>query len=262
MCGLLGGINIPRLDAVLPDLLGRIAHRGPDASGTYHHDGPAGPVALGHRRLSIIDLSSAADQPFRKDGLVLVFNGEIYNYRALTAELAQQGAAFRTRSDTEVVLEAWRHWGAEGLRRLRGMFAFALYEETTGRLVLARDPFGIKPLYVLQADGGVAFSSELKALVPLLGDSARIDDGAVLASLVYSWLPDEYCLYRNVAKLPAGHWLEVLPGGRAVQRRLLERAGRVAAAGPARCHSRGTAFYPGRFSHPPHGGGRAGVDVP
>lgn len=213
MCGILGGINIAGLASALPSLLDRIAHRGPDAAGTHVEQGPGGTVALGHRRLSIIDLSAAANQPFEKDGYVLVFNGEIYNYRHLTQELKSLGVVFRTHSDTEVVLEAWKNWGPDSLARMRGMFAFAIYERHSGRLVLARDPFGIKPLYVMKRTGGIAFASELKALVPLLGTGARVDDGAVLASLVYSWLPDDYCLYRDVSKLAAGHWLEVRPGG-------------------------------------------------
>jgi asparagine synthase (glutamine-hydrolysing) len=213
MCGILGGINIAGLAPALPALLDRIAHRGPDAAGTHVEQGPGGTVALGHRRLSIIDLSAAANQPFEKDGYILVFNGEIYNYRHLTEELKSLGVVFRTHSDTEVVLEAWKNWGPDSLARMRGMFAFAIYERHSGRLVLARDPFGIKPLYVMKRSDGIAFSSELKALVPLLGTGARVDDGAVLASLVYSWLPDDYCLYRDVSKLAAGRWLEVRPGG-------------------------------------------------
>src|SRR5579884_1465957 len=219
MCGIAGGINMAGLASVVPELLDAIAHRGPDADGVYTAQGPGGAAVLAHRRLSIIDLSEAANQPFEKDGIVIVFNGEIYNYRELAAELAATGASFRTRSDTEVVVEAWRRWGPASLRRLRGMFAFALYESASGRLVLARDPFGIKPLYVLRRGDGVAFASELKALVPILGGEARIDDGAVLAALVYSWLPDDYCLYRDIVKLPAGHWLEVLPRGRVQRRR-------------------------------------------
>jgi asparagine synthase (glutamine-hydrolysing) len=213
MCGIVGGINVVGLASALPALLDRIAHRGPDAAGTHAEEGPGGTVALGHRRLSIIDLSAAANQPFEKDGHVLVFNGEIYNYRRLTEELKALGVVFRTHSDTEVVLEAWKNWGPASLARMRGMFAFAIYERHSGRLVLARDPFGIKPLYVMKRGGGLAFSSELKALVPMLGAGARVNDGAVLASLVYSWLPDDYCLYHDVFKLAAGHWLEVRPNG-------------------------------------------------
>jgi asparagine synthase (glutamine-hydrolysing) len=213
MCGILGGINIGGFASALPALLDRIAHRGPDAVGTHVEEGLGGTVALGHRRLSIIDLSAAANQPLEKDGHVLVFNGEIYNYRQLTQELKALGVVFRTHSDTEVVLEAWKTWGPDSLARLRGMFAFGIYERHSGRLVLARDPFGIKPLYVMKRGDGLAFSSELKALVPLLGSGARLNDGAVLASLVYSWLPDDYCLYHDVSKLAAGRWLEVRPGG-------------------------------------------------
>jgi asparagine synthase (glutamine-hydrolysing) len=213
MCGILGGINIAGFAAALPALLDRIAHRGPDAAGTHVEQGPGGTVALGHRRLSIIDLSAAANQPFEKDGHILVFNGEIYNYRQLSGELKARGVVFRTHSDTEVVLEAWKNWGPESLARMRGMFAFAIYERHSGRLVLARDPFGIKPLYVMKRSDGLAFSSELKALVPLLGAGAEVNDGAVLASLVYSWLPDDYCLYHDVFKLAAGHWLERRPDG-------------------------------------------------
>jgi asparagine synthase (glutamine-hydrolysing) len=164
-----------------------IAHRGPDAVGSYTKEGPGYGVHLGHRRLSIIDLSEAANQPFVKDGLALTFCGEIYNYRALQHELRAMGVAFRTTSDTEVLLEAWRHWGPECLGRLRGMFAFALFDERTGTLVLARDHFGIKPLFYAERGGGLVFASELKALRPVLEDRWDVDPTAVVASLMYCW---------------------------------------------------------------------------
>ena len=217
MCGILGGLNYPGLEAAFPDLLERIAHRGPDAAGTYLADGPAGRIALGHRRLSIIDVTEGANQPFEKDGLVIVFNGEIYNYQDLTRDLAQLGVRFRTKSDTEVLLEAWRAWGPDCLPRLRGMFAFALYDTRTGHLALARDPFGIKPIYVARRGGGLAFCSELKGLTPVLGEGARINDQAVMASLLYGWLPDDECLYDGVSKLGAGRWLDIRPGGSIVE---------------------------------------------
>src|SRR5438093_753040 len=113
----------------------RIAHRGPDATGTWNHEDERVAVQFGHRRLSIIDLSAAADQPLSKHGMTLVYNGELYNYRALRAELAARGVRFATSSDTEVVLEAWRNWGPAALRRFRGMFAFALADEQAGDLV-------------------------------------------------------------------------------------------------------------------------------
>src|SRR5262245_65835815 len=146
-------------------MIDRIAHRGPDATGSWSHEEGRPSVQLGHRRLSIIDLSAAADQPLSKHGMTLIYNGELYNYRALRTELTARGVRFATNSDTEVVLEAWRCWGPAALHRFRGMFAFALLDTETGDLVLARDPLGIKPLYYLPREGGVVFASELQALV-------------------------------------------------------------------------------------------------
>jgi asparagine synthase (glutamine-hydrolysing) len=187
-----------------------VAHRGPDGEGIRLFDGPAR-LAVAHRRLAIIDLSSEANQPFEKDGLVIVYNGELYNYRELRAELQTAGIGFRTRSDTEVVLEAWRRHGPECLHRFRGMFAFALVDVRSGNVVLARDQFGIKPLYVTERQQGLAFASELKALRPLLGE-ARIDPAAIVASLFYYWVPDTHCPIAGVRKLPAGCWAEKRPG--------------------------------------------------
>jgi asparagine synthase (glutamine-hydrolysing) len=148
MCGILGLYDLPDSADKLSAISTAIAHRGPDAGGSYEQDGPGYRVSLGHRRLSIIDLSEAANQPFVTDGLALVFCGEIYRYRTLQHELRGAGATFRTTSDTEVPLEAWRHLGPDCMGQLRGMFAFALLEERTGTLVLARDHFGIKPLFM------------------------------------------------------------------------------------------------------------------
>src|ERR1700759_5382477 len=115
----------------------RITHLGPRAAGRWDHEADRVAVQLGHRRLSITDLSTAADQPLTKDGLTLVYNGELYNFQTLRAELTAPGTRFVTRSDSEVVLEAWRAWGPGALRRFRGMFAFALFDEKTGELFLA-----------------------------------------------------------------------------------------------------------------------------
>jgi asparagine synthase (glutamine-hydrolysing) len=212
MCGILGTYGLATGAGELAAMSDAIAHRGPDASGTW--TSPDGRLRLGHRRLSIIDLSAEANQPFVKDGLVVVFCGEIYNYRELRAELVAAGTGFRTGSDTEVLLEAWRRWGPASLRRLRGMFAFALFDSRQGTLTLARDPFGIKPLFWTARDGGVAFASELKGLRPLLGDRPPIDHGAIVASLLYYWVPEDHCVYRGVEKLPPGSWLQVTPDGR------------------------------------------------
>jgi asparagine synthase (glutamine-hydrolysing) len=212
MCGIVGLYNMPHALPLLPGMLERIAHRGPDAGSTWQGEGAGWQAALGHRRLSIIDLSDAANQPFVKDGLALVFNGEIYNYRQLRSELEQRGARFRTQSDTEVLLEAWRHWGAAALPRLRGMFAFGLLEQASGRLVLARDHYGIKPLHYAERGGGLVFGSELKAILPALG-RAELDPQGLVAMLAFGWASDSFCVWQGVRKLPAGHYATIGPGG-------------------------------------------------
>jgi len=214
----------------------RLAHRGPDADGLHAFADDRVQVHLAHRRLSIIDLSSAADQPFSKDGLTLTYNGELYNYRELRAELVGHGVAFRTSSDTEVVLEAWRRWGSGALERFRGMFAFAIFDERTGHLVLARDQLGIKPLFVLRRQGGVIFASELKALTAVLGDELEIEPGALVASMLFYWVPEQRCAIRGVEKLPPGSWMEVRPDGRTTSSaywRLPDVAAEAAAGPPA-----------------------------
>jgi asparagine synthase (glutamine-hydrolysing) len=208
MCGIIGAIGVANYGVQFRALVDCLAHRGPDADGIFEERFVDQDVKLGQRRLSIIDLSDAANQPFEKDGLVLVYNGEVYNYRQLRSELEGSGVRFRTNSDTEVVLEAWRLWGGKSLLRLRGMFAFALFDKRSGSLVLARDPFGIKPLFILRKGGGLAFASELKALLPILGADATVDETGLVASLVYGWLPDEFCMYRQVSKLQPGRWIE------------------------------------------------------
>ena len=154
MCGIAGCYQQADGHKLVDIMTDRIAHRGPDAAGRWSHEDDRVAVQLGHRRLSIIDLSTAADQPLRKDGLTLVYNGELYNFQPLRAELAARGTRFVTRSDTEVVLEAWRTWGPAALTRFRGMFAFALFDQRSGELILARDPLGIKPLYYRGARPG------------------------------------------------------------------------------------------------------------
>ena len=229
MCGIVGSFDLPDLAPRMEAALDRLAHRGPDARGLIRVEAGGSPVILGHRRLSIIDPTGPADQPFEKDGLLLVFNGEIYNHADLRRELEALGASFTTRSDTEVLLEAWRHWGPGSLLRLRGMFAFALLDRHTGELVLARDPFGIKPLFIARPPGGgLAFASELKALRLLMPDG-QIDETALTASLLYLWVPENRCIIKGMEKLPAGHWLRIAPGGQADIRRYWSAADDLAA---------------------------------
>jgi len=184
-----------------------IRHRGPDAAGLTDLS-PQSSIQLAHRRLSIIDLSAAADQPLVKDGLHLSYNGELYNYRELRNILRGKGVHFATQSDTEVVLEAWRLWGPDALPRFRGMFAFALYDERSSALTLVRDPLGIKPMYVMPRGDGILFASELKALVSAVGPELSINPSALVASTLFYFLPEEQSAIKEVFKLPPGSWAE------------------------------------------------------
>src|SRR4051794_29477429 len=234
MCGIAGAFQQPDGKLVVTTMTDRLGHRGPDAAGVLEIVAPDSAVVLGHRRLSIIDLSTAADQPFSKGGLTLAYNGEIYNHEDLRRELQGRGVRFVTRSDTEVVLEAWRAWGPASLRRLRGMFAFAVHDERTGELTLARDPFGIKPLYTMHRGDGVVFASELKAIVAALGSELTIDPAGMVASTLFYWLPPTYDPLLEVRKLPAGSWTEYRADGSTVSGtywHAAEEAAR-AAAGP------------------------------
>ncbi|TKG73720.1 asparagine synthase (glutamine-hydrolyzing) [Prauserella endophytica] len=213
MCGIAGTYLWPDGGPLTDRLTKRLAHRGPDGSGRYARAVADGEVHLGHRRLSILDLSETGAQPMVLDGFALTYNGELYNAPELRAELENAGVRFRGTSDTEVVLQAWRRWGADCLPRLRGMFAFGVFEERTGELTLVRDQLGIKPLFLLRRGRGVVFSSELKALATELGGSLRVDETALVASLLYYWVPDGRCAYREAEKLPPGTWLRCLPDG-------------------------------------------------
>jgi asparagine synthase (glutamine-hydrolysing) len=166
-------------------------------------------VGLAHRRLSIIDLSPAGHQPMHDErlGLTIAFNGEIYNFLELRAELEQCGYSFRSRSDTEVLLAAYHAWGADCLQRLNGMFAFALHDARHQRIFLARDRAGEKPLFYRIANGTLQFASELKALRPAPGAPARIDRDALDCYLAIGYVPGERCILQGYRKLPPSHGL-------------------------------------------------------
>jgi asparagine synthase (glutamine-hydrolysing) len=214
MCGIAGifhpDVPKPVDPARVKAMADVLAHRGPDGSGVW--TGPG--VGFGHRRLSIIDLAGGAQPMLSADGrLALNYNGEIYNYREVKAELEALGHAFRTDSDTEVILAGWLQWGPESLSRFNGMFAFALYDADQDALFLARDRLGVKPLFLARlADGALLFASELKGLLahPLLRrepSPQAIDD-----YLAYGYVPDDSSIVAGVSKLPAGHYLLVRRG--------------------------------------------------
>ncbi|MEE9286375.1 MAG: asparagine synthase (glutamine-hydrolyzing) [Dehalococcoidia bacterium] len=208
MCGITGTVNLGDGD-VLARMTGALAHRGPDDHGLWQHRTREGAyVGLGSRRLAIIDRSPAGHMPMsNEDGTVwLAYNGEVYNFRALRDELAAKGHAFRSDTDTEAIIHLYEEEGPGCVKRLNGMFAFALYDVRRQRLLLARDHFGIKPLYYLQRGAGLAFASEVKALTHLPCWRAEVDPQALHQYLTFLWVPDPDTMFRGVKKLPAGHY--------------------------------------------------------
>lgn len=208
MCGICGQISL-HTPSGLQRSLERMHHRGPDAQGVWQGKERQFNVELGHLRLAVVDLSAAANQPFvSQDGQrVLVYNGEIYNFRVLRDELRQLGFAFATESDTEVLLQAYAAWGIECVRRFDGMFAFALLDRACGELHLARDPLGIKPLYVWQQDQQhFAFASELRGLQPLMRQPLEADPDSFAAFLLNGWLYEPYTGFKGVEKLRPGEF--------------------------------------------------------
>ena len=172
-----------------------------------------GHVQLAHRRLAIIDLSTEANQPFVKDGLVLVYNGELYNYRELRAELEGLGVRFRTAVRHRGRAGGLARWGPASLRRLRGMFAFAIYDEATRPPGAGARPLRHQAAVRTPTDGnGVAFCSELKASAARARRGRASTPTAIVASLLYYWVPESHCAVQGVQKLPPGHWAEVAPG--------------------------------------------------
>jgi asparagine synthase (glutamine-hydrolysing) len=216
MCGIAGIFHCGTVKPVDPARVGRmcdaIVHRGPDDSGVWTAPG----VGLGFRRLAIIDLAGSAQPMASADGrAMLVFNGEIYNFRELRRELTGLGAHFRTDGDGEVILAAYQKWGVDCLQRLHGMFAFALYDLDKRTLFLARDRLGVKPLFMASlSDGSLAFASELKGLLahPLL--RRAVDPLAVEDYLAWGYVPDHRSILKGIEKLPAGHYRLLRHGAR------------------------------------------------
>jgi asparagine synthase (glutamine-hydrolysing) len=208
ICGLYGFTSKDDLNLRVRRMVRTIAHRGPDAEGTFVSEG----VALGHRRLSILDLSPTGAQPMGLGAVSVVYNGESYNYLALRAELIRQGHEFRGHSDTEVVLHAYNAWGLEGLARLEGMFALALWDGACRRLVLMRDRLGIKPLYYAWTNDRLAFGSEIKAVLAGIDADQGLDDQALAEYLWYGNSFEDRTIYRGVRTLQPGFRLVVENG--------------------------------------------------
>ncbi|MDH3639707.1 MAG: amidotransferase 1, exosortase A system-associated, partial [Gammaproteobacteria bacterium] len=206
MCGIAGIIDLRGQRDFDPAIIRRmnavLFHRGPDEEGTYIRPG----IGLGHRRLSIIDLAGGQQPLFNEDGsVVVVFNGEIYNFQTLVKELTELGHRFRTRCDTEVIVHAWEEWGEDCVARFRGMFAFAIWDSNKQCLFLARDRLGVKPLYYAELDGGLlAFGSELKALLEHPAFDRQIDPLAVEEYFAFGYVAEPNTIYKRARKLPPG----------------------------------------------------------
>lgn len=214
MCGIAGLFHLETAKPVDPlrveAMTNAQAHRGPDGSGVWTAHG----VGLGHRRLSIIDLEGSPQPMISGDGgLTITYNGEVYNYQEIRAELEALGTMFRTQGDTEVILLGYRQWGVDVLARLNGMFAFAIHDARDQSLFLARDRFGVKPLhYVALADGSIAFASELKGLLANPAVRRTPDIRAIEDYFALGYIPDDNALVAGVKKLPAGHFLQLRRG--------------------------------------------------
>jgi len=214
MCGIAGIFDTREVRSVDVPLLERMNqsqfHRGPDDGGIHVEPG----VGLAHRRLSIIDLSNGHQPLFNEDGsVVVVFNGEIYNYPELTTELLASGHQFRTHCDTEVIVHAWEEWGEECVKRFRGMFAFAIWDRNRQTLFMARDRLGIKPLhYALLNDGRLLFGSELKSLLVHHELPRTTDPRSVEDYFAFGYIPEPRTIFSDVFKLPPGHILTIRRG--------------------------------------------------
>jgi len=210
MCGIAGWIyregKAPAAQA-LDAMTDAIAHRGPDGAGKTLLVRDGYQIALGHRRLAIIDLEGGK-QPMTDAGgrFHLVFNGEIYNFRELTAELTAKGHQFQTHSDSEVIIEAYRAWGPAMVERLGGMFAFALFDRETGQTLIARDRFGKKPLFLGETGDGVIFASEIKSILASGLIEPRMDEGAAGLYHLYRYVPGPRTFFAGITKLPPGHY--------------------------------------------------------
>ncbi|MEP6900829.1 MAG: asparagine synthase (glutamine-hydrolyzing) [Actinomycetota bacterium] len=210
MCGIVGAIsNAPIKQKLIEEMRDRLEHRGPDHAGIWL--APDARVCFGHRRLSIIDLSPEANQPFiSHDGrYVITFNGEIYNFKALREDLEAHGIKFYTDSDTEVLIESYRQWGARCLERLSGMFAFAIWDKAEKHLFCARDRAGEKPFYYTMLGDSFVFASEVKALLPYPGFRRNIDYTALIDFLTFGFVAEPKSIWKDCYKLPPGNSMSV-----------------------------------------------------
>ena len=218
MCGIAGFVDFNKssIEADVSRMSNCLQHRGPDGQGVYFVETNNAAIGLGHRRLSIIDLSHAADQPMHYDGLHIIFNGEIYNYVEIKDELIKKGHQFQTHSDTEVILHSWREWGQAAIQQWHGMFAITLYDEKTAEIICIRDRAGVKPLYYYFHEGLFLFSSELKSIASFPNFKKEISPDAVAGFLQYGYVSHPQCIYKNTFKVSPGNLLRLNLTGQSI----------------------------------------------
>jgi len=211
MCGISGFTDFnKKTDRNILEKMNRtMVHRGPDGEGYGMYTTDAATIGLGHRRLSIIDLSEGGSQPQTFQSLHITFNGEVYNYAEIKKELEAKGHQFHSHSDTEVILHAYNEWGSAALQRFIGMFAFVIYDEARQKLFACRDRAGVKPFFYYWKDGLLLFGSELKALMQHPGFVKEIDTNAAAAYMQYGYVPTPHCIFNYTYKLKPGHFLEM-----------------------------------------------------
>ena len=206
MCGITGFIDFNKKTTgeVLPKMTGILQHRGPDGDGHFTDITGNAITGLGHRRLSIIDLSNAASQPMQYANLYIVFNGEIYNYNEIRDELIAKGHVFSTHSDTEVILHSYQEWGNKCVNRFIGMFAFVIYDKLRQMIFCVRDRAGVKPFFWYHKNGLFLFASELKAFHQHPDFEKEMNTDAVAAFMQYGYVPTPHCIFNHTYKLSPG----------------------------------------------------------
>ncbi|MBK0401720.1 asparagine synthase (glutamine-hydrolyzing) [Adhaeribacter sp. BT258] len=211
MCGIAGFIdfNNKSSEQTLGQMAQCVSHRGPDGQGVFFRQTGSAQIGLGHRRLSIIDLSTSANQPMSFGRLHLVFNGEIYNYNEIREQLIAKGHQFQTHSDTEVILHAWQEWGEAAIQHWRGMFAITLFDEEAKEIICIRDRAGVKPFHYYWKNGLFLFGSELKSIISYPGFSRKVSKPALKTYLQYGYVSHPYTILEGVSKLSPGHLLRL-----------------------------------------------------
>lgn len=211
MCGIAGFIDFTKSTSpdTLKSMTDQLLHRGPDDSGIFHEVTDHATIGLGHRRLSIIDLSSAGHQPMFYKNLTIIFNGEIYNYQKIQETLRKAGYSFESNSDTEVILKAFDHWGTQAVDHFIGMFAFVIYDREKKEVLIFRDRAGVKPLYLYNKNGVILFASEIKSFHVHPAFEKSLDNDSLALFLQYNYIPTPYCIFKDTVKLEPGHYFQI-----------------------------------------------------